>query len=64
MPKMKTNSSIKKRFKVNKNGVIKRGCQNTGHKLTHKTSKRKRRLRQGEQVSKADSQMIKQGLGN
>ena len=41
MPKMKTNSAAKKRFRKNKNGVIKRGCQYAGHKMTNKTSKRK-----------------------
>ena len=63
MPKMKSNNASKKRFRSNKNGVIKRSCQNTGHKLGHKTSKRKMRLRNGEQVLKADAPKIKTALG-
>ncbi|MBR1925255.1 MAG: 50S ribosomal protein L35 [Clostridia bacterium] len=62
MPKMKSNSAAKKRFRVNKNGVVKRGCQYAGHKMTNKTSKRKMRLRQGETVSKADAPKIKEAL--
>ncbi len=63
MPKMKSNNASKKRFRANKNGVIKRSCQNAGHKMTHKTSKRKMRLRSGEQVSKADAPKIKTAIG-
>jgi len=62
MPKMKSNSSVKKRFRITKNGIIKRGCQNAGHKMTNKSSKRKMRLRSGEQVSKADASKIKNAL--
>jgi large subunit ribosomal protein L35 len=62
MPKMKSNSAVKKRFRMNKNGVIKRGCQYAGHKMTNKTSKRKMRLRKGEKVSSADAPMIKNAL--
>ncbi len=62
MPKMKSKSSVKKRFRVNKNGVIKRSCQNAGHIMTKKSSKRKMRLRSGETVSKADSKRITEAL--
>jgi len=62
MPKMKSNSSVKKRFRISKNGIIKRGCQMKGHKMTNKSSKRKMRLRSGEQVSKADAPRIKNAL--
>lgn len=62
MPKMKSNSAAKKRFRMNKNGVIKRGCQNAGHKMTNKTSKRKMRLRNGEKVSTADAPKIKTAI--
>ena len=58
MPKMKSNSAAKKRFRMNKNGVIKRSCQNTGHIMTKKSSKRKMRLRTGSVVSKADAPKI------
>ena len=42
MPKMKSNSAAKKRFKVTKNGHIKRAKSGKNHILTKKTSKRKR----------------------
>lgn len=45
MPKMKTNSSAKKRFKVTGSGKIKRRRANRNHILTKKGPKRKRHLR-------------------
>jgi large subunit ribosomal protein L35 len=45
MPKMKTKSSAKKRFRVRASGSIKRGMQNKRHILTKKTTKNKRHLR-------------------
>ncbi len=62
MPKMKSNSSVKKRFRKNKNGVIKRGCQYRSHIMTKKSSKRKMRLRQGSTVSKADQAKIAKAI--
>ena len=47
MPKIKTHSGAKKRFKLTKNGKVKRSCANKRHILTKKTTKRTRRLRQG-----------------
>lgn len=47
MPKMKSHSGAKKRFRVTKSGKIKRNYQNKNHILTKKTSKRKMKLRQG-----------------
>ncbi len=47
MPKMKTHSGAKKRFKITKNGKVKRAHANASHILTKKTTKRKRGLRQG-----------------
>ena len=61
MPKMKTRSAAKKRFKKvgGKKGVkIKRAKAYRRHLLTDKTSKRKRDLRQGSYVSKADFKHI------
>ncbi len=46
MPKMKTNSGAKKRFKVTGTGAIKRQKANRSHILTSKNRKRKRNLRQ------------------
>ena len=45
MPKMKTKSSAKKRFKVLGNGKIKRAQAFKRHILTKKTTKNKRQLR-------------------
>jgi large subunit ribosomal protein L35 len=44
MPKMKTNSSAKKRFKVTGSGKIKRACAYKRHILTKKSTKQKRNL--------------------
>ena len=47
MPKMKTHRGAKKRFKVTGSGKVRRFKAFKSHILTKKTSKRKRRLRQG-----------------
>ena len=45
MPKMKTNKSIRKRFRVTGTGKLKRRQAGKKHLLSHKTGKRKRQLR-------------------
>ena len=45
MPKMKTKSSAKKRFRVRPGGTVKRGHAFKRHILTKKTTKSKRQLR-------------------
>ena len=45
MPKMKTKSGAKKRFKVSASGRVKRGQAFKRHILTKKTTKAKRQLR-------------------
>ena len=47
MPKIKTHSGAKKRFKLTKTGKVKRAQQGKNHILTKKSSKRKMGLRQG-----------------
>lgn len=47
MPKIKTHSGAKKRFKLTKNGKVKRACAFKRHILTKKDTKRTRRLRHG-----------------
>jgi len=59
MPKMKTNSSAKKRFKVTPSGRIKRAQAFKNHILTKKTTKRKRGLTKMTVVSKPDMGLIK-----
>lgn len=59
MPKMKTNSSAKKRFKLTGTGKIKRKQAFKSHILTKKETKRKRNLTKSTLVSKADESNIK-----
>jgi len=47
MPKMKTNRGAAKRFKKTGSGKITRSKAFTSHILTKKSTKRKRKLRQG-----------------
>ena len=58
MPKMKTNGSAKKRFKVSSSGKIKRKKAYTSHILTKKSQKRKRNLRKSTTVCKADRSRV------
>lgn len=46
MPKLKTHSGAKKRFKMSANGKVIRAHANKSHILNKKTTKRKRGLRQ------------------
>ena len=45
MPKIKTHSGAKKRFKLTKNGKVKRAHAFKSHILNKKSTKRKRNLR-------------------
>ncbi|MBI3014909.1 MAG: 50S ribosomal protein L35 [Candidatus Tectomicrobia bacterium] len=60
MPKLKTNKGAAKRFKLTATGKVKRKKALTRHILTSKTTKRKRHLRRGGLVSKADQKKVKQ----
>ncbi len=62
MPKMKTNSSAKKRFKVTGSGKIKRKHAFKSHILTKKSKKRKLKLTHSTLVSKADLPSVKRQL--
>lgn len=57
--KMKTNSSVKKRFKLTANGRIKRKRAYLRHNLTSKTSSVKRKLRRGGLIAKTQEHQIK-----
>ena len=59
MPKQKTHSGAKKRFRVLKSGLVKRAQANKNHILNKKTSKRKRSLRQGAYVDATQAATIK-----
>jgi len=62
MPKMKTNKSVAKRFKITGSGRLRRRKANKSHILTKKTPKRKRHLSQPDLVSAADEKRIKRML--
>ena len=63
MPKMKTHSGAKKRFRVTGKGKLMRQQANRRHYLEHKASKRTRRLGSDVEVSAADTRKIKKLLG-
>ncbi|MDA3882375.1 MAG: 50S ribosomal protein L35 [Bacteroidales bacterium] len=63
MPKMKTNSSAKKRFAVTGTGKIKRKKAFKSHLLTNKETKQKRNLTQTTTVNKVDEKNVKLLLG-
>ncbi|NQV51976.1 MAG: 50S ribosomal protein L35 [Flavobacteriales bacterium] len=58
MPKMKTNSSAKKRFRFTGSGKIKRKHAFKSHILTKKSKDRKRRLTKTTLVHPADRENI------
>ena len=58
MPKMKTKSSAKKRFRVRPGGTVKRGQAFKRHILTHKTTKNKRQLRGAVNVHSSDMKQM------
>ncbi len=58
MPKMKTKSGAKKRFKVSASGRIKRVAAFRRHILTKKSTKRKRQLRGVTSVHGSDRQSV------
>ncbi|SMO88490.1 50S ribosomal protein L35 [Gracilimonas mengyeensis] len=62
MPKMKSNSGAKKRFKVTGSGKIKRKKAYKRHILTKKSSKTKRQLGKDTLVDKADEKSIKKQI--
>ena len=62
MPKMKTKSAAKKRFRVRPGGTVKRGQAFKSHILTKKTTKNKRQLRGSVVVHEADMGRMAQML--
>ena len=63
MPKMKTHSGAKKRFRVTGTGKIMRRRANRQHLFEHKPSTRTRRLANEITVSPADLKIAKKLLG-
>ena len=62
MPKMKTKRGAAKRFKVTGTGKVKRARGYRRHILTSKSPKKKRQLRKGTLVAKANQKAMKQLL--
>ncbi len=62
MPKMKSKSGAKKRFKLTGSGKIKRKHAYKSHILTKKSTKRKRNLTYSTLVNPADEKNIKEML--
>lgn len=63
MPKMKTNSGAKKRFKLTGSGKIKRKHAYHSHILTKKSTKRKRDLGSWTVIDKTNENSVKLLLG-
>lgn len=63
MPKMKTNKSAKKRFKITGSGKILRRQHGRAHLLVKKSSTRKRRLAEEREVTGTDAQKVMRLLG-
>jgi large subunit ribosomal protein L35 len=63
MPKMKTHSGAKKRFKVTGGGKLMHRRANRNHLLEYKPSTRTRRLANEEVLSAADTKKAKKLLG-
>ncbi len=59
MPKMKTNSGAKKRFRLTGSGKIKRKHAYKSHILTKKSTKRKRNLTYWTTIDKTNESNVK-----
>jgi large subunit ribosomal protein L35 len=62
MPKMKSCSGARKRFKRSSSGRIKRKQSFRSHILTKKSTKRKRQLRSPSEIHEADVRSVKRML--
>lgn len=60
MPKMKTKSGTKKRFRVTASGKIKRGQTGKRHGMIKRTNSQIRKLRGTKIMSAADAKVVKQ----
>ena len=63
MPKMKTHSGSKKRFRVTGSGKIMRGKAYKSHILTKKSAKRKRNFRHETGRAAGDEKNVARALG-
>ena len=58
MPKLKTHSGAKKRFKLSKTGKVRRAHAYKSHILNKKSTKRKRNLRQTGFIAEEEAKKI------
>ena len=63
MPKQKTHSGTKKRFKITGSGKVMKQQAGMRHNLEVKSSKRKRSLNQDQVLASQDAKVIKKLLG-
>jgi large subunit ribosomal protein L35 len=63
MPKQKTHSGAKKKFKVTGTGKLTRRSANQSHKLEHKSPKQKRQFSKAHPVDSANEKAVKRMLG-
>jgi large subunit ribosomal protein L35 len=63
MPKLKTNKSAAKRFRLTRKGKVLRRMAGHGHLLAGKTKARKRELRRVTSCQPMDAKRIKRLLG-
>ena len=63
MPKMKSHSGAKKRFKKTGTGKLQARHAFSSHMLEHKSPKRKRSFKLDRDISKADTKAVTQLLG-
>jgi len=63
MPKMKTHSGTKKRFKVTGSGKLMKQQAGMRHNLEVKSTQRKSRLNQDQMLAKSDQKTVKKLLG-
>jgi large subunit ribosomal protein L35 len=63
MPKMKSHSGAKKRFKKTATGKLRARHANSSHILEKKSPKRKRGMRKPREISKADTKTVNHLLG-
>ncbi|GAA4641968.1 50S ribosomal protein L35 [Pontixanthobacter gangjinensis] len=59
MPKLKTKSGVKKRFKITATGKLKHGVAGKRHRLTHHTAKYIRQNRGTSVLSENDVKAVK-----
>lgn len=60
MPKLKTNSGAKKRFRINKNGKVKYRKANARHLFTYKSPKQKAQNRGTDILEPQDAKKVMQ----